>query len=610
MLGYNGKYLLIDLNTGDTASHDIPSNLFKGFVGGRGMGARLLYELLPAHIEPLSPQNLLIIGTGPLTGTMTPGSSKHIITTLSPETGGFLDSYSSGRVGPELRAAGYDFIVVRGKAKVPSILVMNDSQIEICDALDLWGKDAYEAETILHERYGSQFSYMVIGPAGERLVRYASVNSEFYRQAARGGVGAVFGSKNLKAIMVRGSGKVPCQDPLKLMEITKTMIELSRTNEINISRMHQGTPGTMCITSEAGMLPTRNFTRVTYPEGAGKIDGVGVGRDSIGTRGCFGCFTPCSKVGKFTVDEPCKDNTLEGPEYETASLLGSNLDISSLPFVLKANYECDRLGLDTISAGVVIGFIMECFERGLLNAKDLDGLEPKFGDENVTLEMLKRIAYREGFGFLMGEGVKRMAESIGKGTERFAIHCKGMEFPGYDPRGAYGCALTFAVNPRGACHRRAWPPLELFSGANPHTVEGKAKLIKGTYDEQIIMHLLMVCDFPASAIPMSIDDYLKYLNVTLGTQLTTDDLFEAAERTETLIRMFNNREGKGRADDQLPDRIICEAPPDGPAKGLVIGKEAFNRMLSEYYELRGWDDEGVPTKQTLEKLGLVAGMYL
>lgn len=604
MEGYTGKILDMDLGSGQGRTRDLPEKLLKKFVGGRGLAARLLYELLPPGIDPLSPANLLVIGTGPLTGTMTPGPSKHIIVTRSPATGGFVDSYSSGRVGVELRAAGFDCLVVGGKANKPSILIIDDQKVELCDAADLWGKDAFSAEEELHKRFGPEFSYMVIGPAGENLVRYACVNSEFYRQAGRGGVGAVFGSKMLKAVLIRGTGSIPCKDPRRIVEMTRTRVALARGNDLNKSRMQQGTPGTMNITNSAGMLPTRNFSRGTFPEGTGKLDGDGVGATSIATRACFGCFTPCSKIGKFEVGSVFKGNTVEGPEYETVSLLGSNLEVSSLPFVLHANFLCDRLGLDTISTGVVLGFVMECCERGLLTREQLDGLEPRFGEKKDCLELIRKIAYREGCGDFMAEGVKRMAEVIGKGSEHFAMHSKGMEMPGYDPRGAYGCALTFAVNPRGACHRRAWPPLELFSGADPWTVDGKAAMIKATYDDQIILHLLLVCDFPASAIPMAMNEYVDYLNAATGWEIDMDELYLAAERAETQIRLFNIREGMGRKDDRLPGRIITEPLPDGPGKGRIIGQEAFDLMLSEYYAMRGWDDEGAPTPATLKKLGL------
>lgn len=612
MAEYTGTYLYYNISTGERSVHEIPYEQYEAFLGGRGMGARLLWELLAPDTEPFSEDNVFILGGGPLTGTMAPGSGKHMIVTRSPETYGWLDSYSSGRVGTELRAAGYDYLVIRGRAEKPSVLVMNDDSVELQDAAEFWGKDAFVAEQLLHKKYGPEYAFLVIGPAGENLVRFAGINSEFYRQAARGGVGAVLGSKNLKAVAVRGTGAPNCLNPRKVADLTKKYVEICRTADLNLERMATGTPSTLTITSGAGMLPTRNFQRVTFEEGLGVIDGDGVRKDACGTRGCFGCFTPCSKLGKFRVDQPAftMENTLEGPEYETASLLGSNLEMPDMKFVLEANYECDRLGLDTIAAGVVVGFIIECLDRGFIQPEDIGELRPEFGKSKDVFALLQAIAYRKEGLWWAGEGVKRLSEHIGQGSEEFAIHCKGMEFPGYDPRGAYGCGLTLAVNPRGACHRRAWPPMELWCGLEPASVDGKAAFIKGLFDGQTIVHSIMLCDFPGSAIPLTTNDYLEYYTAATGIEVSEQDGIQISERTETLIRMLNNRFGKTRADDQLPARIINEAPKDGPAAGKAIGYEAFNRMLSEYYDLRGWDDQGIPKPETLRNLGLTEDALL
>ena len=594
-----GRLLDIDLTQRTTRFRGVPEALQRAFVGGRGLATAIYGQLQPPGVDPLSPENVMVIGAGPVTGTLTPGASKHIVVTRSPLTGAWLDTYSSGRVGPEMLAAGLCAIVVRGKADRPSVLLVDDLEMKLVDAGGLWGQDAFAAETALRKQYGDEYAYLVIGQAGEKLVRFASVNSAFFRQNGRGGLGAVFGSKNLKAILVRGSGSTPCHDLPRMIELLRKSVAGARVNEWNQENQKHGTPGTMNVTNKAGMLPTRNFTRGTFDEALGQIDGPGVYAKALGTRACFGCITPCSKIVKSG------EKTLEGPEYETVALLGSNLMLPGLPSLIDLNYACDRLGLDTISTGVVLGFVMEAVERGILGPADLGGLDVRFGSPEFVTEMIERIATRERIGDLLAEGVKRVAERLGRGAEALAMHCKGMELPGYDPRAAYGCALTFAVNPRGACHRRAWPPLELWSGKDPYTVDGKAEMIKAIYDDQIVKHCLLVCDFPASAIPLTMDDYADYLNAATGWSMDVAALRAAAERTETLIRVINNREGFRRKDDSLPDRIIKEPLPDGPNKGKIIGQEAFDRMISQYYALRGWDAEGRPTPATLERLGVV-----
>jgi len=300
-----------------------------------------------------------------------------------------------------------------------------------------------------------------------------------------------------------------------------------------------------------------------------------------------------------------KGSELEGPEYETLGMFGSNQLIDDLPAIIQANILCDKLGLDTISTGNVIGFIMECFERELISFRETDGLDIRFGDREASLRAIEMIAYRQGFGDILAEGVKAISERIGKDSGRFAMHVKGLEFPAYEPRGAFGSALSYAVSPRGACHRRAWPPAkEILGNYPPYTVEGKAEMVKGLYDENCILHALLVCDMPAKFIPLSQDDYSKYFEAVTGGPLSKNDFQIIADRIETLIRMFNVREGFSRKDDTLPYRTLHEPLPDGPAKGQFIGEENLNRMLDEYYELRGWDRLGTPKKETLKKYQL------
>jgi aldehyde:ferredoxin oxidoreductase len=602
MKGTCGKLLDIDLGSGKTKELVISDAVAGKYVGGRGLGARLLYDLLPPKTDPLSPENILIFLTGPFTGSMAPGSSKFVVVIKSPLTGGWCDSYSSGRISLELKRAGYDGLVIRGRANNPCYLQVSDGGAEIRDAGRLWGMDSFAAEKALKELPGNAAAAVSsIGTAGEKLCSYSCINSEFYRQAARGGVGTVMGSKRLKAIVVKGSKNVEYHDHKKVVELNRENYERARVSQVFQARSKYGTPLTLNFTHTGGILPTKNFQYGTWDKALGKIDSVGVYKSVKKHKSCQSCFVHCSLITEVT-EGKYKGTTLEGPEYETLGMFGSNLLIDSLPTVIQANVLCDKLGLDTISAGNVIGFAMECFEKGLLTAGEMGGLELNFGDDEACLAAIEMIADRRGFGDILAQGVRAAAAHIGGGSDRFAMQVKGMEFPAYDPRGAFGSGLSYAVSPRGACHRRAWPPAkEILGGVPPYTIEGKGEMIRDLYRENCIFHSLLVCDMPAKFIPLSLDDYARYYEAVTGVVVSQDDFRDMAGRTETLIRMFNSREGFTRADDTLPYRTLHEPLPDGPGKGQCIGEENLNRMIDDFYACQGWDAAGVPTEATLRR---------
>jgi aldehyde:ferredoxin oxidoreductase len=605
MKGICGKLLEIDLTSGKTKDTPIPGGTMKKYLGGRGLGAKLLFDSLPAKTDPLSPENVLIFLTGPLTGSMVTGSSKFVVVTKSPLTHGWCDSYSSGRIAVELKKAGYDGMVIRGKSNHPCYLRIDDHGVEVREADSIWGKDSFETERMLKEREKNpSVGVSSIGPAGEKLGRFACINSDLYRQAGRGGVGAVMGSKRLKAIVVKGTKGVELHDRTKLVALNRESYRRSQKSQVAQARRKYGTPLTLNITHAGGILPTKNFQFGTWERALEKIDSVGVHKSVKSHKPCLSCFVPCSLTTEVA-EGRYKGISVEGPEYETLGMFGSNLLIDSLPVIIQANILCDRLGLDTISAGNVIGFVMECFERGLLSAGDTGGEEIRFGDGEAALAAVEMIAYRRGFGDVLAGGVKAASERIGRDSGRFAMHVKGMEFPAYEPRGAFGSGLSYAVSPRGACHRRAWPPAkEVLGGYPPYTVEGKAEMIKELYDQNCVLHSLLVCDMPAKFIPLSLDDYSNYLQAVTGDSFSTDDFLTIAGRIETLIRMINLREGFTREDDTLPYRTLFEPLPDGPAKGQFIGQENLNRMIDDYYVSRGWDSRGVPTEATLRKYDL------
>lgn len=605
MKGVCGRLLEIDLSKGKTKDRAISEEIFEKYLGGRGLGARLLFDMLPARTDPLSPENILFFLTGPLTGTKVPGSSKFVVITKSPLTGAWCDSYSSGKLPIELKKLGYDGMIIRGKSNHPCYLKIDDSGVHIKGAGSIWGKDSFETDRILKETEGDPSAGITsIGPAGEKLCRFACINSELYRQAARGGVGAVMGSKNLKAIVIKGKGRVHQHDRKKLVELNKKNYQRSLKSEVAKARMKYGTPLTLNITHAGGILPTKNFQFGTWEKALKKIDAEGVYKSRISRKACISCFTPCGMVTRAS-NGKYQGSTVEGPEYETLSILGSNLLIDSLPEIIQANVLCDKLGLDTISAGGVIGFTMECFERGLISSAQTEDLDIRFGNGEASLAAIEMIAMRRGLGDILAEGVRNIAKHIGGGSDRFAMHVKGMEFPGYEPRGAFGSALSYAVSPRGACHRRAWPPAkEILGEYAPYTVEGKAEMVKELYDENCILHSLLVCDFQSKFIPLSLEDYGQYFQAVTGEEISKEDFLSTAERIETLIRMFNLREGFTRKDDTLPHRTLYEPLPDGPAKGQCIGDENLDRMIDEYYASRGWDSSGIPTEKTLKRYRL------
>ncbi|MFH1090926.1 MAG: aldehyde ferredoxin oxidoreductase family protein, partial [Pseudomonadota bacterium] len=496
LYGYKGKLLHLDLGGETFKTVDLPEEILRKYIGGRGLGAKLYWDLVPASARPLGADNVLMVLTGPVGGTMAPGACKHLVVTKSPATGGWLESYSSGRITPEMKFAGYDGLVITGRAKRPVYVLVKDDQVEFRDAAALWGKGAIESESYIKEHFHPECGVITIGPAGENLIPFACVSSDFFRKAGRGGAGAVMGSKNLKLLAVKGSGGIKCADLTSLHELVIKSYEKFKASPVAAQRRKFGTPMTLNVTHAAGMLPTRNFTKGQFERALGRIDKDGVAAATIADRACYACFSACSKITQVK-EGAFKGLKLEGPEYETLGLLGANLEIDYLPAVMKANYLCDDLGLDTISTGVVIGFAMECFERGILTKEDTGGLELKFGNYEAALKLIEQIAHQKGLGALCAQGVKEMSRQLGRGTEDFAMHAKGLELPAYDPRGAWGAAITYAATPRGGCHRRAWPPTrEILGGVYPFTTEGKAEMVQELMNENCLFHSLLVCDIP------------------------------------------------------------------------------------------------------------------
>ncbi|MFW9875757.1 MAG: aldehyde ferredoxin oxidoreductase family protein [Candidatus Thorarchaeota archaeon] len=593
LFGYKGKLLHIDIGRESSKTLIIPEEILKKYIGGRGLGAKLYWDLIPPDANPLGKNNVFIVLTGPLSGTIAPGAGKHLIVTKSPASGGWLESYSSGRVASELKFAGYDGLIITGSAKSPISLFITDKNIEFSDASNLWGKGAFETETSIRENFEPECGTLSIGPAGENLIPFACVGSDYFRKAGRGGAGAVMGSKNLKSIAIKGTGGISCADIHFLNDFVLKQKKMTRQRHM--------TPMTFSITNAAGMLPTRNFSKGKFNKGIGTIDKDAVINAKIGSRACYGCFTGCSNITKVK-EGRFKDLILEGPEYETLAMMGANLEIDYLPAIMKENYLCDDLGMDTISAGVVIGFAMECYERGFLSKDQTGGLDLRFGNYKAVIDLLHLMAHKEDFGAFCAQGVRNMAKRLGQNTEEFAMHSKGLEVPAYDPRAGWGSVITYSVTPRGACHRRAWPPsVEILGGVNPFTIEGKAKIIRRLMNTRCILHTLIICDMLGPRLFVRMDDWANFLNNVIGSNYTGKDLNECTEIIETLIRCINIREGFSVKDDILPKRLLEESLPDGPGAGKIIGEVNFLKMRSEYYFIRGWDNEGIPTKELFSK---------
>jgi aldehyde:ferredoxin oxidoreductase len=505
-----------------------------------------------------------------------------------------------------MKFAGYDYILIDGKADQPSYIQIYNDEVAIRDASHIWGKTAFETERFLKDEWGDKNACAaVIGPAGERLSNLATVQNDYYHQFGRGGAGAVMGSKNIKGIVIRGTGAVRVAHPQAFIDFLLDTMERKIQSGIETgtlaARMKYGTPLTLNITSVAGILPTLNFKYGDF-EDATLIDGHAFRKKVIADTACFGCSIGCSKHSKAQKGVNA-GAIVGGPEYETIALFGANLGNADADSIIYVNSLCDDLGLDTIGTGNVIGWAMECYERGIISAQDLDGLDLRFGNIEAAIRLIHMIAYREGLGDTLAKGVRAASQEIGQGSEAFSMHVKGLEYPAYRPGPrSPGFGLTYAITERGACHRRAWPTLKERS-LPPFSSEGRASLVKALYDQRIPWHCALMCDVPVLLLDLAHADAAKMLSTVTGWDFTSGDMQDLSERVASLIRAFNIRAGATREDDTLAPRSF-EPESSGPAAGRTLTRTMTNRMIQEYYALRGWDTEGVPTKRTLENLGL------
>jgi aldehyde:ferredoxin oxidoreductase len=594
------QLLRVDLTENNLRNELIKEDILKKFIGGRGLGVKILFDELRPGTDPLSPENKLLFLTGPCTGSLFPLSGRFHVVTKSPLTGGIGDSNCGGDWGPELKFAGFDGILVEGTSKSPVYLLIHDGKAEFKDASRIWGKGVWDTEDLIRAETGNRnLKLASIGPAGENLVLIAGIMNDKHRAAGRAGVGAVMGSKKLKAIAVRGNAQLKAVDPSAMSRAAKTAIDKIKATETTAKTLPDlGTSALVNAINERGGYPTRNFQTGVF-ETADKTSGETI-KNTILVKGkaCWGCIVACGRVTH--VKESPYQVQGEGPEYETTWSLGAMCGIDNLPAITYAHNLCDDMGIDQISFGSTVACAMELYEKGLLPREKLAGLELKFGNPQAIVELAWRTAYRTGFGDDIALGSKRLAEKYNAPDS--AMHVKGLELPAYDPRAFQGHGLGYATSNRGGCHLRAYmispEVLDIPVKLDRFETKEKAKWVKWYQDYYSVIDSLVVCKFLSFALLP--EDMVPLLNATTGWEWTVDDFMKAGERIYNLERMFINREGFGRKDDTLPMRLLKEPLPEGPSKGWV---SHLDKMLDEYYDLRGWKD-GLPTDTKLEQLDL------
>ncbi len=596
--GYFLKTARINLNKERVKVESVDEKFAIEYIGGRGWGARILYDELKTRTDGLSPNNKIVIAAGPLSGLLVPCSGKTHFTAISPQTGIYGDSNVGGYFSYSLKKSGLDGLIIEGRASRATFIVIDNDDIEFRDASPFWGMYTINTEDAIKRKIGKDFHIAAIGPAGENLVKFASVNCDYGRQAGRCGIGAVMGSKRLKAIAVRGSNQIPVADSDLLKKIYKEASAEIATNPTFKMMKKQGTLQVLKWVNDMSCLPTRNFSEVQY-EQYQKIAGENMEKTTkTGNRGCYLCPMPCGQLNQ------AKGVTVEGPEYETAAMIGSNCALN-LEETIYANYLCDQLGLDTISAGNVSAFIMECFEKGLVNSIDTDGLIMKFGSSYALFELLREIAFRQGIGNLLAEGVKKTSQKIGKGSEKFAMHVKGLEISGYDVHAAPAMALSYATADIGAHHNRSWAITYDMEKGRESYGEDKVRWVIYLQHLRPMFDALGVCRFPYVETGLDPNFYAKFYTATIGIETSLEDLLKRSERIWNLTRLINLRQGLTGEEDWLPDRVFDDPIPSGPLKGTSLDRSAFREMIDTYYRIRGWNEKGKPSENKLKELAII-----
>ncbi len=602
--GYVGRFLDVNLSDGSAKVETLDESLLRRFISGRGLGAKLLYDRTHAGVDPLSGDNVVVLTTGVLTGTLSLFSSRTNITTKSPLTDRICMGNCGGYFGPELKFAGFDGIIITGKAEKLSYLWIHDGEAEIRQCEKLMGKPAPEAEAYLQAETAKGSRVLCIGPAGERLVKISCVYGDD-RFIGRGGTGAVLGSKKLKGIVTYGSKvkTIPVFDDDKFGEVIKGEQKLYDENEFFQLWRKTGTPFIVEPMSELGIMGTRNFQEgyfALYEQISGDTLKENYVRKKVT---CHRCPVACISTSEVK-DGIYQGAHCRGPEFETIYAFGSDCGVSSLPAIIMADKLCTDYGMDTISTGNICAFAMELFERGILTFEDTGGLELRFGDHEAMIQLIHLMGKREGIGKILAEGVREAAKTIGKGAEDYAIHVKGLEVAAYDPRGAKSQGLAYATSPRGGCHHTGYAEQELYDGSfDRFTIEGKAAVAIQNQDKSVLYDSTGICAFPTQLGVVGLDTMAELLSCATGFEdfRTEEQLMKIGERIFNLERLFNWREGMTPAEDTLPKRFTTEAHRAGASAGQTVD---IASMLKEYYKLRNWSSEGKPTQNLLDRLEL------
>ena len=587
MLGYQNNILRVNLTDKKASTEPLRMDFAEKYIGSKGLAIRYMYEELKPGIDALGEENKLFLTTGPLTGTPAPCSGKLSVAAKSPATGTMNDCSIGGHVGIRIKYAGYDMIIFEGIADKPCYIVIEDDKVEFVDASELWGLGSHEAEAILAEKYGIEYSIMSIGPAGENLSNMACINSDYYRQAGRGGIGAVMGSKKIKAILIKGTKGVKVPDIKKATDRILEILHEDVLQEDNTFVYDTGTTAFLEACGDGGIVPYKNFSGANDPEWE-KYNGDVLMKYREGKRGCGSCGLGCGNFLKIG------NAVCEGPEYETIAVAGPNAGITDPEHIVKFNEVCDNMGLDTISTGDTIVWAMEMTEKGIYD------FDIRFGEADKMIKMVDMIARQEGVGADLSRGVKYASEKYG-GTD-FAMQVKGLEFPQYEPRGSWGMSLSYAVSDRGACHMRAYAPNEEVFAASipPYTSEGKGQMVYNLGEFNAVKFSLCICDFWGT---ISYDIMPEMLTLVTGRQWTADEMGEVGRRVLNIGRAFNQREGFNRAHDTIPKRLVKDAlGGEGPAAGQKIPQEAFEDMLDQYYEVMGWDKNGMMPEELIQSI--------
>jgi aldehyde:ferredoxin oxidoreductase len=613
--GYNGKLLRVDLNRQEFSTEPLEETFCRKYIGGTGFIIYYLLKEVKPEIDPLSPQNKLIFAAGPLTGISLGGAARHAVGAKSPLTGGIAKSEAGEWWGAQLKRSGFDALIVEGKAERPVYLWIRDGAVQIKEAGHLWGKMTKETQEAIRSEVGDENARMaLIGPAAENLVSFACIMHGTHDAAGRGGLGAVMGSKNLKAVAVRGTNPPPV---VNRDGVRRVSAWLKENMDLVKGYRELGTGGAMELFEQAGNLPSHNFREGRFPA-VGSISPTRI-RETIrvGMEACFACPVRCKKVVEAQEPYPV-DRAYGGPEYETIGAFGSCCGIDDLPAIARANALCNAYSLDTISTGVTIAFAMECFEKGLLSREDTGGIDLSFGNAEAMLQMIELIVRREGIGELLAEGSARAAERIGRGAERLAMQVKGLEIPMHEPRLSKGLGLGYMVNPHGADHMDNMMDILMSGygtklamnlddalplGLEPTALEDggprKIAYFKAHHCKRIISDCLLLCHF----LPYSFSQIVHLVTAVTGWDTTVMEQIRVAERVLTLCRLFNLKAGLTAKDDKLPERFF-QPTPDGALKDKALNPEEMEAAKRYYYDLMGWDENGVPKAGKLEELGI------